>query len=255
MPYFGVDDGFAFHRKVLKAGNAACGLWVRAGSWCNQQLTDGYVPEEMVGVLGTPSQAARLVKAGLWQEVDGGYQFHEWSEEGRNFTRSEVLAKREKERERKAKQRAGKPEEQQVNDHRPNGTHAGHHADSREDVSTPIPSHPTKEKKKTSSSSPRKRGTRIPDDFAVTPDMVAWAKQRVPNVDGRTETEKFINYWQAKSGRDATKRDWVATWRNWMLTAAERAPGRASPNGRHSTDENISRLMSTPLRALPGGQT
>jgi hypothetical protein len=74
----------------------------------------------------------------------------------------------------------------------------------------------------------RRRGTRIPDDFAVDADMVAWARKRVPQVDGRTETEKFMNHFRAKSGRDATKLDWVLTWKNWMLNAAERA-GRASP--------------------------
>lgn len=78
-----------------------------------------------------------------------------------------------------------------------------------------------------------RRGTRIPDDFAVTPAMVEWAQENTPNVDGRRETEKFINYWRAKSGKDATKLDWKATWRNWMLNAAERQPGngaRASPS-------------------------
>lgn len=75
-----------------------------------------------------------------------------------------------------------------------------------------------------------RRGTRIPDDFTVTAEMVAWAGERVPHVDGRLETEKFVNYWRAKTGQAATKLDWVATWRNWMLSAAERAPaGRASP--------------------------
>ena len=33
MPWFNVDDGFAFHRKAVRAGNAAIGLWTRAGSW------------------------------------------------------------------------------------------------------------------------------------------------------------------------------------------------------------------------------
>lgn len=71
---------------------------------------------------------------------------------------------------------------------------------------------------------PRTRGTRIPDDFTVTPAMVAWAREHTPHVDGRLETEKFIDYWQAKAGRDATKIDWVKTWRNWMRNAEERAP-------------------------------
>lgn len=90
----------------------------------------------------------------------------------------------------------------------------------------------TNQKKNSSSkSSPAKRGTRIPEDFAATHDMVTWARTRCPHVDGRTETEKFINYFTAKSGRDASKLDWVATWKNWMLNAAER-------NGRPAATAN-----------------
>ena len=38
-----------------------------------------------------------------------------------------------------------------------------------------------------------------------------------------TEAEKFRNYWTAKSGAGATKRDWSATWRNWIITAMSEA--------------------------------
>lgn len=72
----------------------------------------------------------------------------------------------------------------------------------------------------------RARGTRLPADFTVTPEMVAWFRERCPQVDGKTETEKFRNYWTAKTGQAATKLDWPATWRNWMLAAAERLPVR-----------------------------
>ncbi|WP_165964592.1 hypothetical protein [Actinomadura sp. KC216] len=103
------------------------------------------------------------------------------------------------------------------------------------------------EKKASPSSSPRKRGTRIPDDFTVTAAMVEWARHRCPHVDGRAETEKFVNYWRAKSGKDATKVDWPATWRNWMLNAAERTPtGRASPSTdrrQQATDDQFQRAM------------
>jgi hypothetical protein len=77
-----------------------------------------------------------------------------------------------------------------------------------------------------------RRGTRIPDDFAVTADMVAWARANAPHVDGRRETEMFINYWRSKTGRDATKLDWVLTWRNWLLKeekTSQRSRARASP--------------------------
>jgi hypothetical protein len=65
--------------------------------------------------------------------------------------------------------------------------------------------------------------------------MVTWAQKNHPQVDGRRETEKFINYWTAKSGRDATKLDWVLTWKNWIINAAERSPGIAvNGNGHHA---------------------
>lgn len=107
---------------------------------------------------------------------------------------------------------------------------------------------------------PRKRATRIPDDFTVTPDMVAWARERVPHVDGRHETEKFINHWKAESGSRATKLDWPATWRKWMLIASERNSGtRRSFQNQNQTDANIAAFLGTgtdgpALYALTGGE-
>jgi hypothetical protein len=54
--------------------------------------------------------------------------------------------------------------------------------------------------------------------------MVAWARANCPSVDGQRETAKFINYYQALAGAKGVKLDWVATWRNWMMNAADRAP-------------------------------
>lgn len=81
----------------------------------------------------------------------------------------------------------------------------------------------------------RERATRIPDDFTVTADMVTWANEHTPTVDGRYETAKFVDFWRSKSGRDATKQDWIATWRNWMRKAAEQP--RAAPRG--GTDQRV----------------
>lgn len=102
MTWFRVDDTLAFHQKTVKAGNASMGLWVRAGSWCAQQLTDGHVPAEIANQLGTAPQIARLVAVRLWVEVDGGYQFHEWTDGSaqRQPTRAEVEDRREKQRNR-----------------------------------------------------------------------------------------------------------------------------------------------------------
>jgi hypothetical protein len=118
MTWFKVDDSLAFHRKVVAAGNAAMGLWVRAGSWCAQQLTDGFVPDHMIPILGTPAQASRLVRVGLWITVPGGCQFHEWNEKGRQPTAQSVREEREKSAERQAKWRAARSANRQVSEPR-----------------------------------------------------------------------------------------------------------------------------------------
>lgn len=80
-----------------------------------------------------------------------------------------------------------------------------------------------------------KRATRIPPGFALTPEMRQYAETKTPDVNIELATEKFINHWTAASGSSASKRDWAATWRNWMLSDQERA-GRATA-GRPSTSQ------------------
>jgi len=84
---------------------------------------------------------------------------------------------------------------------------------------------------KTTTPQERRQGTRLPDDFEVTPEMVAWFREHCPHVDGKSETEKFRDYWRAKPGKDGRKLDWPATWRNWMRTAEDRAMPRQRSNG------------------------
>lgn len=71
-----------------------------------------------------------------------------------------------------------------------------------------------------------KRGSRIAADFKIDQRMSAWAADKVPNLDINFHTEKFINYWTAKSGSNAMKLDWFATWKNWMLDENARLPTR-----------------------------
>jgi hypothetical protein len=97
---------------------------------------------------------------------------------------------------------------------------------------TPIPGPPT------DLSAPpardRKLGTRLPENFAVTDEMVAWARKNAPHVDGRRETDRFIDHWRAKPGKDGRKLDWIGTWRNWMRTAEDRQGPRDKPGSRPS---------------------
>ena len=80
MSWFNVDDMLAFHPKVLDAGNAALGLWVRAGAWSKGANTGGEIPTAIIRTLGTQRQAAQLVAVGLWEKTAAGYQFHQWDD-------------------------------------------------------------------------------------------------------------------------------------------------------------------------------
>lgn len=74
--------------------------------------------------------------------------------------------------------------------------------------------------------SQRKRATRLPPDWAPSDKDAEWLRAKWAGVTRSTvdtELEKFRNYWIAKSGQGATKRDWSATWKNWMITAQERS--------------------------------
>lgn len=108
MPWFKVDDGLATHDKVLAAGNAAMGLWVRAGAWSSQHLTDGDVPMHAVRLLGSRAQAEALVCAGLWVKTTQGYRFHEWHDY--QPSRKKVEADRQAARDRMQKLRASSAE-------------------------------------------------------------------------------------------------------------------------------------------------
>lgn len=72
--------------------------------------------------------------------------------------------------------------------------------------------------------SPKARGSRLPSDWVLSDEWLhegerARADADLPAVDLRLEAAKFRDFWCAKSGKDATKADWLATWRNWCRNA------------------------------------
>ena len=61
------------------------------------------------------------------------------------------------------------------------------------------------------------RGSRLSPDWQPSTSDFAYALDRqMPRNAVENEAEKFRNYWVAKFGASATKRDWSATWRNWI---------------------------------------
>lgn len=214
-------------------------MFTRALAYAGDQETHGFVPSGMLPALCRRRRyevcVEALVAAGLWLPARGGYQITRWEEWQAEL--EAIVARRSADRDRKRRQRdrASTAEKAQAN---------GLSRDMSRDVSAPIerrekdnnPPHASR------ASPPRKRGTRLPDSFGITPALASWARQNTPDVNARAETERFRDYWRAKAGRDACKLDWDATWRNWMRRAAEQqVPRRRSRQT--ETDQLFDRAM------------
>jgi len=276
MPWFKVDDGFHGHPKVVNLSTSAVGLWLLAGTWSAQYLTDGRVASGTIRRLGgSPADADELVAEGLWHATDDGYEFHEW--EKYQPTKAEVEAEREAARVCMSRNRAKKKgvlpnaqaddggssdavrenADERSEGVRPNTSESfeSGSAEVRVTPTQPSPSQP-------GPSSPngdgaRKRGTRIPDTFVVTAEMRAWAADRTPLADVDSATERFVNHWRSKAGRDATKLDWIATWRNWLIRDNEDRASRqrATPTQRAAATIAAGRSLvgNVTSLALPAG--
>ncbi len=87
------------------------------------------------------------------------------------------------------------------------------------------------------------RGTRLPKDWTLKAEWLDWTLRETARLADELvewkggawseqhtsfEAEKFRDYWCGKSGKDAAKTDWPATWRNWVRNAG---PMKAAKSG------------------------
>jgi hypothetical protein len=67
----------------------------------------------------------------------------------------------------------------------------------------------------------KKRATRLPVDWVLPGSWGKWAlDQGYSEASIRLEADKFRDFWCSKAGKDATKLDWLMTWRNWMRNSS-----------------------------------
>ena len=109
MTWTKLDDNIFQHPKMVRAGEDAANLYVRALVYCNRYLTDGRIEDGVLCAITTRRDAAklaeRLVAVGAWKvHPDGGWTVHNFHEH--NPTAEEVIAKRAEVAEKRAK--AGK---------------------------------------------------------------------------------------------------------------------------------------------------
>lgn len=107
----------------------------------------------------------------------------------------------------------------------------------REDISTGtnVPVVAQKAEKK-----PSTKGSRLPADWRPTREYLDAALAIKPDMTQDwfvKVAHSFKDYWIAKSGKDAAKVDWLATFRNWARREAEKSTNRIPPKPNNETRE------------------
>lgn len=122
MAWVKLDDGFAEHPKVQEVGGDAAWLHVCALSYCNRNLTDGFIAAQLIARLSdrrTPRKLAeRLVTVGLWDAVEGGWAIHDYLDF--QPSKAKIDAERADARDRMAAARAAKDNAGSSGEHYPN---------------------------------------------------------------------------------------------------------------------------------------
>ena len=108
-----------------------------------------------------------------------------------------------------------------------------------------------------------RQGTFLAEGWTPKPETIDRMRAECPNVDLQREHRVFADYWAGVSGARGRKRDWDATWRNWIRRASQQAGARgyqkpAAAQRMSQADQVIAQLQNmqpvTPA-ALPPTQT
>jgi len=252
MPWARLDDQFPIHRKVGALSDASFRLHVEAICWCVRNLTDGAVSREdlphVTRIKKSERYAAELVQRGVWHETADGWHIHDFLDyqPSKNQVQQDRASNTERQRRWRDQHKQDGHDGHSVSNGVTNGVTNG--APTRPDPTRTRPDpkgqSQSQELKTTGSQSSPSRGTRLPDDFEVTEPMKAWAREHTP-VASRVDHDMFIDHWRSQSGQRAVKRDWEATWRNWMRRVQEnRTRTSPAPNSRPSTtDDRIAHAL------------
>jgi hypothetical protein len=232
-----LDDNFPDHPKVVEAGPLASWLYVCGLCYSNRYLTDGFIPSGQVRRLADlpdPREcAAVLVRVGLWHEIDGGYQIHDFHD--CNMTAEE--AKRKREQISKARSEAGARGAEarwQTDSNLPSGLPQGLMANADGKTMAPNPNPnliPLPEPKPKGERQAKALARPLPDDFVVTDEMKMWAKRTVPGLNVAAATEQWMDAMRSNTTKYKYT-DWAAAWRNGMKHALQWGVGGTNGTNR-----------------------
>lgn len=214
MTWFKVDDGFWSHPKTATLSDAAVTLWVRAGAYSCQHLTDGVIKRPVLRLVGESDAATELVEAGLWITRPDGWRFHDWDEY--QETSETVKKRRDDARERQRKAREAREEKRAMSQGMSRVTDSVTHAVSSLPPTRPDPTRPDLLK--------REKTSRIDDAFESA--WGSWPKK----VEKKKSLAKFrlivksmpvdelVNHITrfGKAYRDTTDKQYVPSLVAWL---------------------------------------
>lgn len=214
--WFKVCDKSTFHRKIVAAGNAAVGAWVRMGALCSLQESDGYIDDATARIIASDEELTKLREAGLIEPASGGFVIHDFLRY--NPTHKQLASKRKSALKRMQSVRANKtrtPREQNANASPPD----------TKNFRLPDPTRP--DPLNTNTTAPReptgRRGARLPDPWEPDGAVREWARANAPDVDLAQALAEFCDHWHAVPGQRGTKLDWGKTFRNRLRELQGRA--------------------------------
>ena len=223
MAWFKIDDKLITSQKVLMIPRSlrptALGVWTLCGTWSAHAMSDGFVPDHVLDEYGCTDEVRHaLLFSGLWDDAEGGIEFHDWCDY--QPTRAELEAKRDA----VSAKRADAAKKRWDTSCKPDANAIQTDANRMQnDAPNPNPN-----PNLTTPKGVEEKAHRIPTDFEVTESMAQWAQREFPNTDIRRETEAFVDYWTALPGAKALKKDWPATWRMWIRRSRPATPARTT---------------------------
>jgi hypothetical protein len=244
-----LDDGILDHPKFIRAvklgGDSAVFLWLGLRSYCGKQLTDGFVPTDMLDEVRGPKDPkkraaalAALIEVRLLEQADDGVQMHDYLQWSRS--RAEVLESRRKNSEPQARSRGSHAVTDTVTTRSVTPsvtTPSPSPSPSPSPLPTPIP-----EESKSASARPdeqatwdgSERETLCPLDLSTRAATLKIPEQLAESlkVDVGAVAEsirEFVGYWTIGAGMGQKRRHWMRKLREHVRKAAGRPGGLAAP--------------------------
>jgi len=261
MTWLEVDDGILDHPKFIRAvklgGSEAVHLWLGIKAYCNKQLTDGFIPTDMLDEVRGPKDPKKraialeaLRTAKLLDDAEGGLQMHDYLEISRS--RKAVLEGRRKNAERQSRLRGNyspsnvssngvtdsvttKPVASLVNEPSPLLTSPDPDPNPNQGESTHASAQDSWDGSERETMCPLDLGTRakalkIPEQLAESLKVDLGAVEQ--NI------REFVGYWTIGAGMGQKRRHWMRKLREHVRRSAGKPGGLSAPGALEHQQRN-----------------